>query len=66
MEKSNYTLTTEQKRILDKIAMDLEGEIEDRCMDHEILNVYDTPDGRIDDNKFTAILWYVGDMLSCS
>ena len=46
--------------------MDLEGEIEDRCMDHEILNVYDTPDKRIDNNMFTAILWYVGDQLSSS
>ena len=66
MVKSNYTLTTEQKRILDKIAMDLEGEIEDRCLDHYILNVYDTPDRRIDNNMFTAILWYVGDQLSSS
>ena len=66
MSKSNYTLTTEQKRILDKIAMDLEGVIEDRCLDHYILNVYDTPDKRIDNNMFTAILWYVGDQLSSS
>ena len=66
MGRSNYTLTTEQKRILDKIAMDLEGEIEDRCMDHETLNVYDTPDKRIDNNMFTAIVWYIGDQLSSS
>lgn len=64
MGHSNYTLTTDQKRILDKIAYDLEGIIEDHCMNHEVLDVYDTPDGSIDNNKFTAILWYVGDQLS--
>ena len=66
MGKSNYTLTTEQKRILDKIVYDLEGVVEDYCMNHEVLDVYDTSDGSIDNNKFTAILWYVGDQLSVS
>ena len=63
MGKSNYTLTSEQKVLLDKIARDLESRIEDLCMDHEILDVYDK-EGKFDNNKFTAILWYIGDELS--
>lgn len=63
MGKSNYTLTTDQKRVLDKIAYDISNTIEDYCLDHDILDVYDTPDGKFDDNKFTAIVWYIGDQL---
>ena len=64
MSKSNYTLTSEQKVLLDKITRDLQSRIEDLCLDHEILDVYDE-DGKFDNNKFTAIAWYVGDQLSC-
>jgi hypothetical protein len=63
MSKSNYTLTSEQKVLLQKIARDLQSRIEDLCLDHEILDVYDE-EGKFDDNKFTAILWYIGDELS--
>jgi hypothetical protein len=63
MSKSNYTLTSEQKVLLQKIARDLQSRIEDLCLDHEILDVYDE-EGKFDNNKFTAILWYIGDELS--
>jgi len=63
MSKSNYTLTSEQKVLLQKIARDLQSRIEDLCLDHEILDVYDD-EGKFDNNKFTAILWYIGDELS--
>lgn len=63
MSKSNYTLTSEQKVLLQRIARDLQSRIEDLCLDHEILDVYDE-DGKFDNNKFTAILWYIGDELS--
>lgn len=63
MGKSNYTLTSEQKALLDEIARDLESKIEDFCLDHEILDVYDE-EGKFDNNKFTAIVWYVGEQLS--
>jgi hypothetical protein len=63
MSKSNYTLTIEQKALLRVIARNLQSRIEDLCLDHEILDVYDE-DGKFDNNKFTAILWYIGDELS--
>ena len=63
MGMSNYTLTSEQKVLLEKIARDLESRIEDLCLDHDILDVYDE-NGKFDNNKFTAILWYIGDELS--
>ena len=64
MSKSNYTLTTEQKVLLDKIARNIAGRIEDLCLDYDILDVYDE-EGKFDNNKFTAIALYVGDQLSC-
>jgi hypothetical protein len=63
MSKSNYVLTIEQKALLRVIARNLQSRIEDLCLDHEILDVYDE-DGKFDNNKFTAILWYIGDELS--
>lgn len=63
MSKSNYILTIEQKALLRVIARNLQSRIEDLCLDHEILDVYDE-EGKFDNNKFTAILWYIGDELS--
>lgn len=63
MSKSNYPLTSEQKVLLQRIARDLQSRIEDLCLDHEILDVYDE-DGKFDNNKFAAILWCIGDELS--
>jgi hypothetical protein len=64
MGRSNYKLTDEQKQILNDFADDIIKEIkreiyrEDKCID-----VYDS-DGKLDRNKFTAIVWYIGDKLS--
>ncbi len=63
MSKSNYILTIEQKALLRVIARNIQSRIEDLCLDHEILDVYDE-EGKFDNNKFTAILWYIGDELS--
>jgi len=66
MGKSNYVLTQEQKVLLDRIAQKLEDKIEDFCWEHDILDIYDTPDRSFDNNKFTAIVWYIGEQLSYS
>ena len=64
MGHSNYQLTDEQKRVLGTIADSIAIAIEDHCRDHEILDMYDTADGKFDDNKFSAAVWYIGDQLS--
>ena len=62
MGHSNYKLTDEQKVLLDRIAKELESDIGDKCAHHEILDPYA---GReFDNNKFTAMVWYIGDQLS--
>ena len=63
MGKSTYTLTTEQKRLLDKIAEDIISDIKNND-EHRILDVYDTLDGKLDNEMFTAIVWYIGDQLA--
>ena len=60
MGKSNYKLTDEQKKALDiyvkKFIRELEG------TDDPLLYPYD---GReFDNNRFTAMVWYVGEELS--
>lgn len=61
---SNYKLTTEQKIALDKIADAFIYKIEDELLDQDgILDAY-TEDGKIDNNKVTAMLWYIGDCIS--
>jgi len=63
MGHSNYKLTDEQKRVLGTIADSIAIAIEDHCRDHET-DTYDTADGKFDDNKFSAAVWYIGDQLS--
>jgi hypothetical protein len=59
-----YELTHKQKQILNNLADDIIMEIkndvgfEDKCMD-----LYDTSDGKLDNNKLTAIIWYIGGKL---
>lgn len=62
MGMSNYTLTSEQKVLLDRIAEHVVDKIEGYCLDHKILDIYDE-DGKFDNNKFTAFVWYIGDHL---
>jgi len=64
MGHSNYKLTDEQKVLLDSIANSIIIAIEDHCRDHEILNMYETPDSEFDNNKFNAVVWYIGDYIS--
>jgi len=68
MGHSNYKLTDEQKGLLLDITHSIIEEIEKNCSQYSCLDVYYTPDGvdngRFDNNKFTAMVWYVGDQLS--
>jgi hypothetical protein len=64
MGHSNYQLTDEQKKALDKIAEDIIDEIESRLSDDigGILDPY--VDRKIDNNKLTRMLWYIGDHIA--
>jgi hypothetical protein len=65
MGHSNYKLTDEQKGKLNNIAQDIiDSILTDISDEHMCLNVYDTPDGKLDHNMITAIIWYIGDRLS--
>jgi hypothetical protein len=66
MGHSNYKLTDEQKEALDKITEIFIDKIEDVLADDVggILDPYYTPNGLIDNNKLTAMLWYIGDYIS--
>lgn len=70
MGKSNYKLTDEQKGKLNDIVHDIIEQIEIKSGEHSCLDVYYTTedkradDGRFDNNKFTAMVWYIGDQLS--
>ena len=65
MGHSNYKLTDEQKQILNSVAEDIiDSILTDISDEHTCLDVYDTPDGKLDQNMITAIIWYIGDKLS--
>jgi hypothetical protein len=64
MKHSNYKLSEEQKRVLDSISDSIAMAIEDHCRDHEILNMYETPDSEFDNDKFDAVVCYIGDRLA--
>jgi hypothetical protein len=66
MGHSNYKLTDEQKKALDKLADVFIGKIESELANDigGILDPYDTPNGHIHNNKLTAMLWYIGDQIS--
>jgi len=64
MGHSNYTLTTEQKAALDILAEEMIKEIESK-LSNDIGGILDPYDGRkLDNNKLTAMLWYIGDCIS--
>jgi hypothetical protein len=63
MGRTNYKLTDEQKRELDRIADAFIFKIESELVNqHGILDPY--VDRKIDDDKITAMLWYIGDCIS--
>lgn len=66
MGHTNYQLTDEQKKELDIIAEEMLQEIESRL--HErIRDCLDPYLGReLDNNKLTAMVWYIGDHISNS
>jgi hypothetical protein len=64
MGHSNYKLTTEQKAALDIIAEKMIEELENR-LSAVVGDILDPYDGRkLDNNKLTAMVWYVGDHLA--
>jgi hypothetical protein len=64
MGKTNYKLSDEQKEFLDEITKDVLYNIEEFCLSHgDDLDLY-LKDGKFDNNKFTAIVWYIGEKLS--
>lgn len=64
MGHSNYKLTDEQKKALDKLADAFIGKIESELANDigGILDPY--VDRKIDNNKLTKMLWYIGDYIS--
>jgi hypothetical protein len=68
MGHSNYELTPDQMDALDKIANVFINKIESELANDigGILDPYDTIDGKIDNNKLTRMLWYIGDYISAS
>jgi len=64
MGYSNYKLSEEQKKELDIITQKIIGEIESK-LSNDIGGILDPYNGReFDNNKFTAMIWYIGDELS--
>jgi hypothetical protein len=64
MGHSNYKLTEEQEKELDIIAEEIIKVIESKLSD-DIGGILDPYDGRkLDNNKLTAMMWYIGDKIA--
>jgi hypothetical protein len=64
MGHSNYKLTDEQKKELDIIAEEMIHVIESKLSD-DVGGILDPYDGRkLDNNKLTAMMWYIGDQIA--
>jgi hypothetical protein len=64
MGHSNYKLSDEQKKELDILAEEMIKEIESK-LSNDIGGILDPYDGRkLDNNKLTAMMWYVGDQIA--
>ena len=64
MGHSNYKLSDEQKKELDIIAEEIIKEIESK-LSNDIGGILDPYDGRkLDNNKLTAMIWYIGDQIA--
>ena len=64
MGHSNYKLSDEQKKELDIIAEEMIHVIESKLSD-DIGGIIDPYDGRkLDNNKLTAMMWYIGDKIA--
>jgi hypothetical protein len=66
MGKSNYKLTDEQKKQLDILAKEIIEDLDGKLMGDVggVLDPYDAPEGVFNNNKFTAIVWYIGEKLA--
>ena len=66
MGQTNYELTDEQKKELDIIAEEVINVIESK-LHYRIRDCLDPYVGReMDNNKLTAMVWYIGDYISAS
>jgi hypothetical protein len=64
MGHSNYKLSDEQKKELNMIAETMIHVIESK-LSNDIGGILDPYDGRkLDNNKLTAMMWYVGDQIA--
>jgi hypothetical protein len=64
MGHSNYKLSDEQKKELNMIAETMIHVIESK-LSNDIGGILDPYDGRkLDNNKLTAMIWYVGDQIA--
>ena len=66
MGKSNYTLTEEQKKQLDTFARLIIADLVVKSCDvmGGVLDLYDTPGDIFNDDKFRAIVQYIGEKLA--
>ena len=66
MGHTNYQLSDEQKRQLDKLAKIFIDKIEDALAD-DVGGILDPYVGRdLNNDKLTAMIWYIGDYISAS
>lgn len=64
---SNYKLSKEQKKQLDVIAEEMIQEIECKLSDYDMSLILSPYDGcKLDNNKLTAMIWYVGEKIASS
>jgi len=64
MGHSNYKLSDEQKKQLNMIAEEMIHVIESKLSD-DIGGILDPYEGRkMDNNKLTAMIWYIGDQIA--
>jgi hypothetical protein len=66
MGHSNYQLSEEQKKQLDKLAKIFIDKIED-ALANDVGGILDPYEGReLNNDKLTAMIWYIGDYISAS
>jgi hypothetical protein len=66
MGHTNYQLSDEQKKQLDKLAEIFIDKIEDALAD-DVGGILDPYVGRdLNNDKLTAMIWYIGDYISAS
>lgn len=66
MGHTNYQLSDEQKKQLDKLAKIFIDKIEDALAD-DVGGILDPYEGRnLNNDKLTAMIWYIGDYISAS